>query len=63
MFERLNRREEYEGTGAGLAIVKRVLKNLGGKVWVESELGAGATFLFTLPVWVEATASTEEQAA
>ena len=63
MFERLNRREEYEGTGAGLAIVKRVLENLGGKVWVESELGAGATFLFTLPVWAEATASTEEQAA
>ncbi|MDZ4278182.1 MAG: ATP-binding protein [Dehalococcoidia bacterium] len=51
VFQRLHRREDYEGTGAGLSIVKRAVESFGGKVWLESRPGAGSTFLFTLPLW------------
>ncbi len=49
MFQRLKEIKDVEGTGLGLAIVERIVGSQGGKVWVESEKGKGATFCFTLP--------------
>lgn len=49
IFQRLQRAEDYPGTGVGLAIVHKAVQRMGGRVWAESELGHGATFYLELP--------------
>ena len=53
LFQTLSARDEYESTGVGLTLVKKIIELYRGKIWIESKVGQGSTFFFTLPIQFE----------
>jgi signal transduction histidine kinase len=49
IFQTLSARDEFESSGIGLSVVKKIVEMYGGQIWVESQVGRGTTFFFTLP--------------
>ena len=62
MFQRLHDRAQFPGAGIGLAVCRKIVNRLGGKIWVESQVGKGSVFYFTLPGAAEPSPQSSEEA-